>query len=406
MNMENTVVVVGGGPAGMFSASIAASRGKNVYLAEKNQYLGKKLLITGKGRCNITNSAPLEDFIANTRVNANFMYSAFYSFTNDDLIDFFEREGLEVKTERGGRVFPKSDKASDVRDVLVSYAKKMGVEFVFEQVKDIRKLSDGYEVVFQSGEPIMCSSVIIATGGLSYPKTGSTGDGYRFAKKFGHSIKDTKASLVPLVTEENFVSELMGLSLRNISIKVMKNGKEIYEDFGEMLFTHFGISGPVVLSASSHMKSEEGYTVSVDLKPALDFKTLDNRILRDFEVEKNKDFINSLDALLPKKLIPVIVRLSGIDPRTKVNSITREERHKLVNLIKSLTLNVKGKRPISEAIITSGGVNVKEINPATMESKLSEGLFFAGEVIDVDAYTGGFNLQIAFSTAYLAGMNA
>lgn len=406
MNMENTVVVVGGGPAGMFSASIAASRGKKVYLAEKNQYLGKKLLITGKGRCNITNSAPLEDFIANTRVNANFMYSAFYSFTNDDLIDFFEREGLEVKTERGGRVFPKSDKASDVRDVLVSYAKKMGVEFVFEQVKDIRKLSDGYEVVFQSGEPIMCSSVIIATGGLSYPKTGSTGDGYRFAKKFGHSIKDTKASLVPLVTEENFVSELMGLSLRNISIKVMKNGKEIYEDFGEMLFTHFGISGPVVLSASSHMKSEEGYTVSVDLKPALDFKTLDNRILRDFEVEKNKDFINSLDALLPKKLIPVIVRLSGIDPRTKVNSITREERHKLVNLIKSLTLNVKGKRPISEAIITSGGVNVKEINPATMESKLSEGLFFAGEVIDVDAYTGGFNLQIAFSTAYLAGMNA
>ncbi|MBR5506505.1 MAG: NAD(P)/FAD-dependent oxidoreductase [Clostridia bacterium] len=404
--MENTVVVVGGGPAGMFSASIAASRGKKVYLAEKNQYLGKKLLITGKGRCNITNSAPLEDFIANTRVNANFMYSAFYSFTNDDLIDFFEREGLEVKTERGGRVFPKSDKASDVRDVLVSYAKKMGVEFVFEQVKDIRKLSDGYEVVFQSGEPIMCSSVIIATGGLSYPKTGSTGDGYRFAKKFGHSIKDTKASLVPLVTEENFVSELMGLSLRNISIKVMKNGKEIYEDFGEMLFTHFGISGPVVLSASSHMKSEEGYTVSVDLKPALDFKTLDNRILRDFEVEKNKDFINSLDALLPKKLIPVIVRLSGIDPRTKVNSITREERHKLVNLIKSLTLNVKGKRPISEAIITSGGVNVKEINPATMESKLSEGLFFAGEVIDVDAYTGGFNLQIAFSTAYLAGMNA
>ena len=406
MNMENTVVVVGGGPAGMFSASIAASRGKKVYLAEKNQYLGKKLLITGKGRCNITNSAPLEDFIANTRVNANFMYSAFYSFTNDDLIDFFEREGLEVKTERGGRVFPKSDKASDVRDILVSYAKKMGVEFVFEQVKDIRKLSDGYEVVFQSGEPIMCSSVIIATGGLSYPKTGSTGDGYRFAKKFGHSIKDTKASLVPLVTEENFVSELMGLSLRNISIKVMKNGKEIYEDFGEMLFTHFGISGPVVLSASSHMKSEEGYTVSVDLKPALDFKTLDNRILRDFEVEKNKDFINSLDALLPKKLIPVIVRLSGIDPRTKVNSITREERHKLVNLIKSLTLNVKGKRPISEAIITSGGVNVKEINPATMESKLSEGLFFAGEVIDVDAYTGGFNLQIAFSTAYLAGMNA
>ena len=307
MNMENTVVVVGGGPAGMFSASIAASRGKKVYLAEKNQYLGKKLLITGKGRCNITNSAPLEDFIANTRVNANFMYSAFYSFTNDDLIDFFEREGLEVKTERGGRVFPKSDKASDVRDVLVSYAKKMGVEFVFEQVKDIRKLSDGYEVVFQSGEPIMCSSVIIATGGLSYPKTGSTGDGYRFAKKFGHSIKDTKASLVPLVTEENFVSELMGLSLRNISIKVMKNGKEIYEDFGEMLFTHFGISGPVVLSASSHMKSEEGYTVSVDLKPALDFKTLDNRILRDFEVEKNKDFINSLVKGVTKEEISDLV---------------------------------------------------------------------------------------------------
>lgn len=404
--MENTVVVIGGGPAGMFSASIAASRGKKVYLAEKNKYLGKKLLITGKGRCNITNSASMEDFIANTRVNANFMYSAFYSFTNTDLTDFLEREGLEVKTERGGRIFPKSDKASDVRDVLASYAKKMGVECVFSSVKDVKKIQNGYEVAFQSGKKILCASVIIATGGVSYPGTGSTGDGYRFSEKLGHSIRNPEASLVPLVTEEDFVTELMGLSLKNISIKVMKNGREIYEDFGEMLFTHFGISGPVVLSASSHMKSNEEYTVSIDLKPALDFKTLDNRILRDFETEKNKDFINSLDALLPKKLIPVVVELSEIDPRTKVNSITREQRHNLVNLIKSLNLKIKEKRPVSEAIITSGGVNVKEINPATMESKISPGLFFAGEVIDVDAYTGGFNLQIAFSTAYLAGMNA
>ncbi len=404
--MENTVVVVGGGPAGMFSAAVAASRGKKVYLLEKNKYLGKKLLITGKGRCNITNSASMEDFIANTRVNANFMYSAFYSFTNTDLIDFFEREGLEVKTERGGRIFPKSDKASDVRDVLSSYGRKMGVEYVFETVKDIRKIHEGYEVECQNNREIRCSSVIIATGGVSYPGTGSTGDGYRFAKEMGHSIRNAEASLVPLVTEEKFVSELMGLSLKNISIKVMRNKKEVYEDFGEMLFTHFGISGPVVLSASSHMKSDEGYTVSIDLKPALDFKTLDNRILRDFEEEKNKDFINSLDALLPKKLIPVIVELSGIDPRIKVNSITREQRHNLVSAIKSMNLTIKGKRPISEAIITSGGVNVKEINPATMESKISPGLFFAGEVIDVDAYTGGFNLQIAFSTAYLAGMNA
>ena len=404
--MNYDTAVIGGGPAGIFASAICASRGKKVCLIEKNKILGKKLLITGKGRCNVTNSAPVEDFIANTLTNADFLYSAFYSFTNDDLMQFFSKEGLRLKEERGGRVFPQSDKASDVRDVLCSYALKNGVAKLTAEVKNVSKLGDGsFEISMSPGRKIIARSVIIATGGVSYPQTGSTGDGYKFAKALGHTIVEPKGSLVPLATKEKYVSELMGLSLKNISISLKKNGKEVYSDFGEMLFTHFGMSGPVILSASSHMTGEEGYTISVDLKPALDFKTLDTRVLRDFEKEKNKDFINSLDALLPKKLIPVIVRLSGIDERKKVNSITKEERHRFVNLLKSLEFTITSKRPVSEAIITSGGVSVREINPQTMQSKLCEGLFFAGEVIDVDAYTGGFNLQIAFSTAYLAGMN-
>ncbi|MBE7051854.1 MAG: NAD(P)/FAD-dependent oxidoreductase [Ruminococcaceae bacterium] len=405
--MNYQVAVIGGGPAGMLACAVAASGGKKVCLIEKNKVLGKKLLITGKGRCNVTNAAPIEDFIANTAVNANFMYSSFYSFTNEDLMSLLENEGLKLKTERGKRVFPQSDKAFDVRNVLADYARKNGVDIIVgSNVQAINRTDSAYELELSGGKKITAMSVIVATGGVSYPLTGSTGDGYRFAKELGHSIIEPKASLVPLVTKEKYVSEIMGLSLKNVSIRLLKGKKEMFSDFGEMLFTHFGLSGPIILSASSHIRGEGDYKIEIDLKPALDFKTLDNRILRDFEKEKNKDFINSLDALLPKKLIPLIVKLSGIDGRTKVNSITREQRHALVSLIKSFTFSVEGKRPVSEAIITSGGVCVKEINPATMESKLCPGLFFAGEVIDVDAYTGGFNLQIAFSTAYLAGMNA
>lgn len=404
--MDYNVVIIGSGAAGMMAAHIAAKNGKKVCLIEKNPYPGKKILITGKGRCNVTNSADIEDFIANTAVNANFLYSAFYSFTNNDLISLLENEGLKLKTERGGRVFPVSDKASDVRDTLFNLAKNSGAEYITGQVLSVEKTDNVFNVKLKNNKQVTASSVIIATGGVSYPLTGSTGDGYKIAKSFGHTIVEPKASLVPLVTEEKYVYDLMGLSLKNVAVSLKKNGKEIYSDFGEMLFTHFGLSGPVVLSSSSHIRDNAKYTFSIDLKPALDFKTLDNRILRDFEENKNKDFINSLDNLLPKKLIPVIVELSGIDPRQKVNSITRDDRHRFVELLKNFIFTIKGKRPVDEAIITSGGINVKEINSSTMESKLCKGLFFAGEVIDVDAYTGGFNLQIAFSTGYLAGSNA
>ncbi|MBO5743722.1 MAG: NAD(P)/FAD-dependent oxidoreductase [Clostridia bacterium] len=403
--MEYQVAVVGGGAAGLMASYIASKSGKKVCLIEKNTQLGKKILITGKGRCNVTNSAPTEDFIANTAVNANFLYSAFYSFTNTDLMNMLENAGLKLKTERGGRVFPQSDKASDVRNTLQKLTEESGTHIIFDEVKKITKENENF-VIKLGKQTVMARSVIIATGGVSYPLTGSTGDGYKFAKGFGHTIAEPKASLVPLVTKEKYVADIMGLSLKNIAVKLSKNNKEIYSDFGEMLFTHFGISGPVILSSSSHIRDNGEYKISIDLKPALDFKTLDSRILRDFELEKNKDFINSLDALLPKKLIPLIVKLSGIDERQKVNSITREQRHNLVKLLKNFEFTIIGKRPISEAIITSGGINVKEIDSSTMESKLVPGLFFAGEVIDVDAYTGGFNLQIAFSTAYLAGINS
>lgn len=402
----HTVTIVGAGPAGMLAAGVCAARGNRVYLIEKNKVLGKKLLITGKGRCNVTNSAPIEDFISNTAVNANFMYSSFYSFTNKDLTELLEKEGLPLKEERGGRIFPGSDRAADVRNTLEKYAAENGAQIIHSEVKDMHRKNGGYELFLSGGKKLSSDSVIIATGGISYPLTGSTGDGYRFAKGCGHKIIEPKASLVPLVTKEKYAADMMGLSLKNVALRLIGGNKTVYEDFGEMLFTHFGLSGPIVLSASSHIRDDKEYFIEIDLKPALDFKTLDNRILRDFEKEKNKDFINSLDALLPKKMIPTVVKLSGIDEHTKVNSVTRVQRHALVSLLKGLRFTVAGKRPVSEAIITSGGVCVKEINPATMESKLSPGLFFAGEVIDVDAYTGGFNLQIAFSTAYLAGMNA
>ena len=406
--MIKTVAVIGGGPAGIMAASASARRGNNTILIEKNNTLGKKLLITGKGRCNITNNIPIDDFFKNVPTNSSFLYSSFYSFTNEQLINLFSKLGVDTKVERGERIFPKSDKAKDVlaglKRMLVNYK----VKVYNGKVVDI-SLSDNKKVVhFSDKKTLLCDSVIIATGGVSYPLTGSTGDGYKFAKKFGHTITDIKPSLVPLELNEKYVKQLMGLSLRNVSINLFADNKKIYDDFGEMLFTHYGVSGPIVLSASSHIKDMEKHkhSLSIDLKPALDFKTLDKRVLRDFEQFKNKDFINALDALLPKKLIPVIVALSEIPEHTKVNEITKEQRHKLVELIKDFRFTIKGFRPVSEAIITSGGVCVKEINPSTMESKIVNGIYFAGEVIDVDAYTGGFNLQIAFSTGYLAGMNA
>ena len=407
--MNKNIIVIGAGPAGMMAASVAARNGNKVLLIEKNNIPGKKLLITGKGRCNITNAAPIEDFIKNVPVNGNFLYSAFYSFTNDNLIEMFSKLGLETKVERGERVFPVSDKAADVLNALKKMMSSSKVKFLSACVKDVSANDDGTKTVkLTDGRNILCDSVIISTGGVSYPLTGSTGDGYTFAKNLGHTITDIKPSLVPIEFNEAHTKKLMGLSLRNVSITVKDGNKTVYTDFGEMLFTHYGASGPIILSASSHMKNPEKrkYTVSIDLKPALDADTLDKRILRDFDENKNKDFSNSLNALLPKKLIPVFIELSKIPENTKVNNITREQRHILVELLKNFTFTVKKFRPVSEAIVTSGGINVKEINPSTMESKIIPGVFFAGEVIDVDAYTGGFNLQIAFSTGYLAGKNA
>ena len=406
--MSDTVAIIGGGPAGMMAAAMAAKRGKTAVIIEKNATLGKKLLITGKGRCNITNNCDISEFISNVPVNGNFLYSAFYTFTNRDLLSLLNNAGLETKVERGERVFPVSDKAADVLLTLKKILKHYGVKLVSGEVSKIEADENGKRVILKDKRALKCSSVIIATGGISYSQTGSTGDGYKFAKKFGHSIITPKPSLVPLVLNSPYVKRLMGLSLKNISLKVTRDNKEIYNDFGEMLFTHYGASGPVILSASSHMRDYDKYKykIFIDLKPALDYETLDKRILRDFEKEKNKNFINSLDALLPKKMIPVIVDITKIPPNKKVNEISREERKKLVETLKCLEFDVLGTGSLNTAIITSGGVNVKEINPKTMESKLEKGIFFAGEVIDVDAYTGGFNLQIAFSTGYLAGMNA
>ena len=403
------IAVIGGGPAGLMAASSAAEMGANVRLFEKNHYLGKKLGITGKGRCNITNSADISEFISNIPVNGKFMHSAFYAFSNADMIDLLARYGVETKTERGGRVFPVTDKAKTVVDALKRYAKDSGVRATNDTVVAVQKTENGFRLSLKEKGFYNCDKVIIATGGASYPQTGSTGDGYRFAKELGHTVVPPKPSLVPLTTKGKLASKLMGLSLKNTAITITdENHKKVYTDFGEMLFTHYGVSGPMILSASAHLRDFEKkkYTLTIDLKPALDEATLDKRILRDFEENINRDFIHALDALLPQKMIPVIVELSGIDPRKKVRDIKKEERQRLVHAIKNLTLEITGTRPIAEAIITSGGVSVKEMNPKTMESKIVSGLYFAGEVIDVDAYTGGFNLQIAYSTGYLAGMSA
>ena len=390
----------------MMAAGYAAEGGARVTLFEKNPFLGKKLNITGKGRCNITNDCDVQQMLENVPQNSRFLYAAFSKLTAKQLIEFFEKNGLPVKTERGGRVFPVSDKAADVTAALKRFAIGRGVQIKYDTVLDITAGEGVRRVVTSKGE-IDCDSVIIATGGLSYPLTGSTGDGYRFAQKLGHEIVPTRPSLVPLETVETFVAELAGLALKNVRLEVFENGKRIFEDFGELLFTHFGVSGPLILSASAHMRDfGKVYTIAIDLKPALEEKTLNDRILRDFELFKNKDLPNGLVKLLPSSMIDVVVERLGVDSGTKINEITKETRRKLVQLLKKFTLTIKSPCHIDQAVITSGGVQVKQVDPKTMKSKLVPGLYFAGEVLDVDAYTGGFNLHIAFATGALAGQSA
>ena len=402
------VVIVGAGAAGLMAASVAKHRADEVVIFERNKIAARKVRITGKGRCNITNIADTEEILENITCNRRFMYSALYGFTNYDVMTFFEDMGVSVKTERGGRVFPVSDSAHDVAEALLKAAKGDNVRIINKRVTKLMVKNSEIVGVMYEGGSLECDSVIIATGGKSYPLTGSDGSGYTLASDVGHSIIFPKPSLVPLITKQKWVSELMGLSLKNVRLTVYEDNKQAYTDFGEMLFTHFGISGPLVLSASAHMRNFEkkSYRAEIDLKPALDEKQLDARILKDFEEAGKKHIINALDKLLPKALIPVIIKISGIDPHKDVTSVTKEERYNLGKALKSLSVDITGTRPIDEAIITSGGINTKEINPSTMESKLVSGLFFAGEVIDVDAYTGGYNLQIAFSTGHLAGENA
>ncbi len=405
---NDSIVIVGGGPAGMLAGIYAADNCDNVIIIEKNKFLGRKLRITGKGRCNITNSADIADFFKNIPVNSKFLYSALYSFTNDSIIELLENYGVKTKVERGGRVFPVSDNANHVADALSTILKKKNVDIIRDEVTEVyASQGEVTGVKVKSGKEYP-GKVILATGGVSYPITGSDGKGLKMAEKLGHTITELKASLVPVTSNESWIRPLSGLSLRNVNLTVYDGKKEIFSELGEMLFTHFGVSGPLVLSASSHMRNikDHSYRMCIDLKPGLDKSKLDARILRDFEEEQNKDIINGLDKLLPKALIPVVISKSGIDERKKINSITKDERASLVKTIKALQIIPSGFRPVSEAIITSGGVNVKEINPSTMESKIYKNLYFAGEMIDVDAYTGGYNLQIAWSTGYLAGMAA
>ena len=406
--MSEKVIVVGAGAAGLMAAGTAGERGFDVLLIERNDKVARKVMITGKGRCNVTNNCNLiNDLITNVPTNGRFLYGAFSKFMPSDTIEFFEDMGVPLKVERGNRVFPVSDNATDIVDALNHFSQDAGVKRIKGRVTELL-LDTGRVrgVKTEDGEEYTADKVIIATGGKSYPLTGSSGDGYGLAKQAGHTIVDLKPSLVPLNCHEGFCMDLQGLSLRNVEITVMDTDsyKEVYKDFGEMLFTHFGVSGPLILSASAHMKNmrERKYEIHIDLKPALSYEQLDKRIQRDFLENANKNFINALDALLPKKIVPVIVRLTGIKPSTKVNQVTKEMRAKLVNILKDLKVTVMSFRPIEEAIITSGGVSTKEIDPKSMQSKLVEGLYFAGEVIDVDAYTGGFNLQIAFSTGICA----
>ena len=401
------VIVIGGGAAGLMAAGTAAEHGACVTLFERNEKVGRKLFITGKGRCNVCNNCDIETVLQNVPVNPRFLYSALGGFSPADTMDFFEKHGVPLKTERGNRVFPVSDRSADVIDALFTWMRRVGVR-IMQQPVDALAVTDGRLVgVCAGGRTYPADRVIVATGGASYPQTGSTGDGYRFAKAVGHTIVPPNPSLVALVTPDG-CGELMGLSLRNVQVTVFEDGKRLWSDFGEMLFTHFGLSGPLILSASAHMRhfSSKGYHIEINLKPALDEKTLDKRLLSDFDKHKNSDFINALDELLPRKLIPAVVRLSQIDPRAKVKSVTKAQRTALLHTLKHFTLAVSGKRPVAEAIVTTGGVSVREVSPKTMESKKIPGLYFAGEVLDVDAYTGGFNLQIAWSTGRLAGLSA
>lgn len=401
------VIIIGGGAAGCFAAVQCARYGKSVLLFEKNEKLGRKLRITGKGRCNVTNNSTAEEHMKNIPVNPRFLYSSFSNLDAQDTMDFFEQLGVPLKTERGNRVFPISDNANDIADALAYEMKNLGVEVIHKGVSKLITADGAVKGVRAGGRDYNAESVLIACGGKSYPNTGSTGDGYTFAESAGHTVTELKPSLVPLVSPDKYCAELMGLSLRNVTLKLLDGEKVIYSELGEMLFTHFGVSGPLVLSASSHIRDMKPnrYTIRIDLKPALTPEQLDARIQRDFAENLNRDFSNGIRKLLPSKLIPVAVKLSGISPEQKINGITKEQRKAFGELIKNFPVRVSGFRPIDEAIITSGGVSVKEINPKTMESKLISGLYFAGEVIDVDAYTGGFNLQIAFSTAYTAAVN-
>ena len=409
-NDTRRVAVVGGGAAGMMAALTAAQNGAAVTLFERSGRLGRKLRITGKGRCNVTNDCDTNEFLNNVMTNPRFLYTALDRFSTADTKDFFESCGVPLKTERGRRVFPVSDRAADIVAALSDACRAAGVAVVYERVKSLT-VEDGTLVgVTTSAGEHRADAVIVCTGGKSYPLTGSDGDGYRLAEAAGHSVTALSPSLVPITTEGDLCPSLQGLSLKNVKLTVVRtdNGKAVFEDFGEMMFTHFGLTGPMVLSASAHIPdiTKGKYEALIDLKPALDDKTLDARILSDFEKYKNTDFANALGDLLPQKMIPVIIRLSGIDPHTKVNTVTREQRRALVSLLKGLRVSLKGFRPIEEAIVTRGGVNVREVSPKTMESKILPGLYFAGEVLDVDAYTGGYNLQIAFSTAVVAGENA
>lgn len=405
-----SVAVVGGGAAGMMAAIYSADAGARVTLLERGSACGKKLRITGKGRCNVTNDSALNEFLQNVPRNPRFLYSALSFLSCEELRFFFEEAGVPLKVERGRRVFPVSDKAGDIVRCLEDSCRKRGVEIEHRRVESLWIENGTLRGVRAAGEELSFDRVIVCTGGMSYPRTGSDGDGYRLARQAGHTVTELKPSLVPIVSKMKLCGELQGLSLKNVSLQVVDRTREkvVFEDFGEMMFTHFGLTGPMVLSASAHIPDigEGKYEARINLKPALDEKTLDGRILSDFAKYQNKDFVNALGDLLPQKLIPAVIRLSGIDPRKKVNSVTREERAALCGVIRSLTISLDGFRPIDEAIVTKGGVSVKEINPKTMESKLCAGLYFAGEVLDVDAYTGGFNLQIAFSTGALAGYNA
>ena len=405
----SNVIIVGGGAAGMMAAIFAARSGKQVTLLEQNEKLGKKLFITGKGRCNFTNACDTEDLFQNVVSNPKFLYSAFYTFSNQMVMDFFEEIGLPYKVERGNRVFPVSDHSSDVIKALECEMKRKNVKILLNTKVKSLIIDDSVcrGVILQGGKKLLADSVIIATGGVSYPRTGACRDGYEFAKNAGHSIVNVQPSLVPFELSDDCCRELMGISLKNVSATIYADGKKVYTDFGEMLFTHFGVSGPIMIKASAYIHKflDKKLSLSIDLKPALDEKQLDERILKDFKIFQNKQLKNSLDKLLLRSLIPVVLDKSGLDGEKKVNELTKEERKVLGQTIKNLSFEITGLRGWDEAIVTKGGIKVKEIDPGTMESKITSGLYFAGEVLDLDALTGGFNLQIAWSTGYLAGMN-